>query len=102
MRLLKNIIVLSILLIITGFCLINRQVITIHVIPKNIDIELPLFILIVINFVAGLIIGRLQTMTLKLKHMLETRKLKQSVENLNKEIASLKTKQIYEEDLKND
>lgn len=98
MRTLKHIILALVLIVIVILALANREVVTLHLLPSGmarvmpLSVELPLFVVILLSVVGGIILGYLFEWAREHKHRRlasekshEARRLNREVDRLRKE-----------------
>ena len=91
MRLIKGLIVIAISIVVVVFAISNRDLVPVHFFFNNSEIEMPLFVLIFVSLIVGILLCSLATLIYKAKVHHELREKKNRIKALENELASLKT-----------
>jgi uncharacterized integral membrane protein len=96
MRTLKYILLALILIAVVVVSLANREAVTLHLLPSGLDrvmalsVQLPLFAIILISVVAGMVLGYLLEWLREHKHRRRAAAKAQEAARLNREVAQLR------------
>ncbi len=94
LRLLRWVIGLPIILIVLGFALVNRGDVTLSFWPSDVEIALPLSLLIVGVFFAGALFGQALAWLGSLGRRIESARLKRAMQKLQSDQAILPPKDV--------
>lgn len=97
LRIVSWLVSLPIVVIVAVFALENREVVTLSLWPLNLKVELPLSILSVGLFVAGVIFGSFLTWIRTFHHRFQNYKMKREIAALNEKQESMQ-QTYYEQD----
>ncbi len=104
MRTLKHIILALVLIAIVVLALANREVVTLHLLPgamarvMPLSVELPLFVVILLSAVGGIVLGYLFEWLREHKHRRRASEKTHEVRQLNREVDRLRKESGRPED----